>query len=62
MRQVGERADIGAAVPAMALVEFFRFEMAAVDGIDFFTAQPFLDVHVCGARQFRLWRRWRKLG
>ncbi len=33
VRQIGQRSDIGAAVPAMPLVQFFGFEVAAEFGL-----------------------------
>ena len=41
LRQVRQRADVGAAVPPMAFVQFFRLEMAAVRGFYYIAAQPF---------------------
>ena len=50
-RQIRERADIGAAVPAMTLVQLFGFEVAAERGLDFLTGQPLFDVMMRRPRQ-----------
>ena len=61
MRQIRQRADIRAAVPAVALVQLFGFEVAAECGFDFFAGQPLFDVMMRRPRQWRgaLRRRWR---
>src|SRR5258706_1487227 len=50
-RKLGQRADIRAAVPAMALVQLLRLEMAAVGGLDFLAAQPLLNIGMSGPRE-----------
>ncbi len=42
--KIRERADVGAAVAAMALDKLLGFKVAAERGLDFLSAQPLFDI------------------